>query len=557
MSESILDAVPAVEAGWSALTRGEWQLARTCLTSAVERSEDPRAYEGLGWAAWWCNDDVAVFAARERAFALYRRQHDVVSAARVAIWLGCDYHDFRGAYAVANGWYQRAHRLLSDAPLSAEHGWLAFQQGAYALELDDDTITARARAREVAGIAAELGHDDLEFLGLALDGLALVTEGDVDEGMRRLDEVGVAATAGEFQEPLATTWSLCYLIYGCERARDFDRASQWCDRMHEVSTRYAFDFGMGVCRAHYGGVLVHRGQWQAAEDELTAAGELLARSRPLAIGEYGVRLGELRRRQGRLDEAAALFDTSMPHPLAVIGLAQIAIERGDAATAVDMVDDLLAATPAANLSQRAEALETLACGRAALGDAGGAAAAASALRSIAETVRTQPLLAMAASAEATAATATGDHESARRHLAEAVVIFDRCGLPYEADCARIELAETLVRLARPEAADGHARGAERRLRLLGALYAAQRAARFARALRADPSSPLAVLSARELEVAALLADGHSDREVAERLHISPHTVHSHVKQIYRQFAVGSRPELMAFFIDHAVISRTQ
>jgi DNA-binding CsgD family transcriptional regulator len=65
------------------------------------------------------------------------------------------------------------------------------------------------------------------------------------------------------------------------------------------------------------------------------------------------------------------------------------------------------------------------------------------------------------------------------------------------------------------------------------------------------------LSGAQRRVLRLLLTGKSEKEVAEELHISPHTVHSHVKQIYKQFAVGSRPELMAFFIDRALISRTQ
>ena len=41
------------------------------------------------------------------------------------------------------------------------------------------------------------------------------------------------------------------------------------------------------------------------------------------------RLGELRRRQGRLDEAASLFDRSGAHPVASLGRAAMALDRGD------------------------------------------------------------------------------------------------------------------------------------------------------------------------------------------------------------------------------------
>lgn len=534
----------SLEAAWDALERGAWTDALGSFSAVAAESEEPAAYEGLAWAAWWTNDPDTLFDAREHAYRLYRDARDGVSAARVAIWLGCDHHDFRGEQAVANGWYQRARRLLADEPTSPEHGWLAFQDGAYALELEEDTTTARTRAAEVAAVARELGLPDLEFLGLALDGLALVTEGAVDDGMRRLDEVGVAATSGELQDRIATAWGLCYLIYACERVRDFDRAAQWCTRMQEeVSARFVFDLGMGVCRAHYGGVLVAHGKWEQAEDELLAAGAILAHARPLATVESEVRLGELRRRQGRMEEARDRFERSVPHPAAVVGLAHLALDDGDAAQAAEMLDDLLATTPTGALTQRADALELLARTRARLGDEERARTSAVALDEIADAVRTKPLRAMAAMAQAAVATVAESHQEARRRLEEAVDLFERSGLPFEADCARIELARVLTHLQRAEAAAKHARLAADRLRALGALYAAQLAERAARAdAVGEPgvTSPLDALSARETEVLALLAKGLSDREIAARLYISAHTVHRHVSNILAKLGLPTR-----------------
>jgi LuxR family maltose regulon positive regulatory protein len=50
----------------------------------------------------------------------------------------------------------------------------------------------------------------------------------------------------------------------------------------------------------------------------------------------------------------------------------------------------------------------------------------------------------------------------------------------------------------------------------------------------------ATLSAREIEVLRLLAQGVSKREAAERLFVSYNTVHSHARTIYRKLNVGSR-----------------
>lgn len=53
--------------------------------------------------------------------------------------------------------------------------------------------------------------------------------------------------------------------------------------------------------------------------------------------------------------------------------------------------------------------------------------------------------------------------------------------------------------------------------------------------------PLAeTLSKREAEILQLVADGLSNREIAEQLFLSRYTVESHVKRIYRKLAVSSR-----------------
>lgn len=56
---------------------------------------------------------------------------------------------------------------------------------------------------------------------------------------------------------------------------------------------------------------------------------------------------------------------------------------------------------------------------------------------------------------------------------------------------------------------------------------------------------LAVLTAREREVLAHLADGAGRKEVAERLHLSPNTVRSHMQSLMRKLGVHSALEAVA------------
>jgi DNA-binding CsgD family transcriptional regulator/GAF domain-containing protein len=57
------------------------------------------------------------------------------------------------------------------------------------------------------------------------------------------------------------------------------------------------------------------------------------------------------------------------------------------------------------------------------------------------------------------------------------------------------------------------------------------------------AGPLLALTPREREVAALVVDGLADREIAERLYLSRHTVSQYVKRIYRKLGVDSRVAL--------------
>lgn len=69
------------------------------------------------------------------------------------------------------------------------------------------------------------------------------------------------------------------------------------------------------------------------------------------------------------------------------------------------------------------------------------------------------------------------------------------------------------------------------------------------------SGRLLSLTPRESEVAVLVVDGLSDREIAERLCLSRFTVHQHVKRIYRALEVDSRVALTRLLLGAPVRSR--
>lgn len=67
--------------------------------------------------------------------------------------------------------------------------------------------------------------------------------------------------------------------------------------------------------------------------------------------------------------------------------------------------------------------------------------------------------------------------------------------------------------------------------------------------RSEPSESmesLPALSPRELDVLQVMAIGHSRAMIAKSLNVSPHTVTTHIKHIYKKLGAHSRTE--AIFI---------
>ncbi len=60
-----------------------------------------------------------------------------------------------------------------------------------------------------------------------------------------------------------------------------------------------------------------------------------------------------------------------------------------------------------------------------------------------------------------------------------------------------------------------------------------------------PSAQPDLLSAREREVVQAVVDGLSDKQIATRLDLSPETVRTYVKRIYKKLRVTGRSELMS------------
>jgi LuxR family transcriptional regulator, maltose regulon positive regulatory protein len=547
-------AADRYESGWAELGRGRWAEARKIFEEALAREETPEACDGLSWAAWWLDDSEALFAARERAYRLYKRGGDAASAARMATWLAADHLDFHGSAAVASGWLRRAHRLLDPLDPGPDHGWLAFHEG-YLARVAGDASGARQRAAAAAELGRRFGVPDLEMLGLALEGATLVACAQVEEGMRCLDEATAAALEGDATIPISSAWACCFLVGACTAVLDYGRASEWCDRIGEFAERYGSRYMLAFCRAEYGLVYLWRGRWSEAETVLALSVEDFARSRPAWAPAALVALAELRRRQGRPEEAAILLDRTGSSQAEQLCRARLALDRGEPLRAAELLERLLRQVPAYRRLERAPMLELLVRARIARGELPEAAAALDALREVERLVGTEPLRAVVERADGMLVAAGGEHERARTSLEDAVDRFERSGAPYEAALTRIELATSLLGLGRRDAARSEAEAALERLLELGADAQARRARRLVDTSSDDGRVALPQLTAREREVLRLLAEGLTNRQIAERLVVSEHTVHRHVTNILRKLDLPSRTAAAATAVQAGLLER--
>jgi DNA-binding CsgD family transcriptional regulator len=536
-AEPISDSVAD---GRKALERGAWKEARDRFAAASRSEDSGEAWEGLGWAGYWLHDAETTLGARERAYQAYRASDDVRGAGRVAAWLAADFLEFRGDHAVAGGWLERAHRLLDGVPAGADHGWLAVIEGSFELRAGELANVMRS-ARRATSLGRECGVPDLEAIGLSLEGFALVGQARVRDGVRRLDEAAAIATGEHLQLPISVGWALCYLIAACEGVGDFPRATQWCRVMRASAERSGARHSRGVCRSSYGAVLACGGDFDAAETG--ALGDLEA-ARPGMVGGGIVRLGELRERQGRLEEARELFERAGTHRLAVLGLGRLALDGGDPNAAADAAERVLRRLPADSVLDRIPALELLVRARSELGEVDAAAAAFADLSRGVETIGTPYLAGRAHLAHARLALARGAHEESRRACEDALDRFGEAGAPYDAAVARLGLARSLAALGRDSAAQAEARAAREAFAALGAIHDAGRADAVLSGT-ADSEVP-GDLTPRELEVLRLVAQGLTSAEIAERLYLSPHTVHRHIANARAKLRMPSRAAAVAY-----------
>ncbi|HEX5504019.1 MAG TPA: AAA family ATPase [Thermomicrobiales bacterium] len=450
-----------------------------------------------------------------------------------------DEHNYRGLYALFLQWagrYDEAEALAGDydAPPASDTVAGGAGDSAYAdaqavlvaihLTHGRPAAARAANARAVAAFRA-VGHHNSVWLLLAIETWRVLTY----EADRPAERRGLAAEV----------------------------AAEWALARGAVAT--------GIPDEPRLPLLLVEGQWARARAALEALrGEASGGWRAQLAGW----LGPLARAQGDAALARSLVDEWLPdgpatEPGGTFYVCALALQRLAAALSLD-VSDLPTARAWLEAHDRWLAWNGTVLGRAegalgwaeyhrAAGDPTQAREHATAALAHANDPR-QPLALLAAHrtlGELT--TEVGQHAEAAAHLAEALALADACAAPYECALTLLATADLRAATGEREAAGTALAEARALLEPLEAKPALARADALAARLAAPAAPPPtypAGLSAREVEVLRLVAQGLTDAQVAARLFLSPRTVGQHLRSVYTKLGVENRAAATRFAVEH-------
>jgi DNA-binding CsgD family transcriptional regulator len=153
-------------------------------------------------------------------------------------------------------------------------------------------------------------------------------------------------------------------------------------------------------------------------------------------------------------------------------------------------------------------------------------------------------LATSARCRALLLAADGDLEGAIVEIGRALAEHKRVGMPLE--LGRTLLVNGIIQRRRRQwaAAQAALRQAEEQFVRLGAATWTQRA-RSALARIGERSRAHSALTPVEEQIAGLVAEGRTNREIADRLFVSPKTIEATLTHIYRKLEIRTRTELAA------------
>lgn len=434
--------------------------------------------ERFAEAGWWTAHPAESLQAYEDAYAAYLEEGNPRRAAFLALEVADAYRD-RLRQGPASGWRGRATRLLDELPEGVEHGYLEL----YRMKHQEDVRSpedAMELAARILEIGTRFGDRDLQAYGLIGQGMTLIAQGKVDEGLAAVDEATVAAVGGDLT-PIATGNIYCITIDVCRDLADYGRVGEWTEAASRWCERQSVPGFPGICRVHRAEIMRLRGSLGDAELEARRSTEELTTFGLLPFAGAGFHeIGEIRLRMGDLDAAEEAF--AQAHQLGAepqpgMALLQLARKRTDAARAsiaTAIEHERMPLARARLLPARVEIAL-------AAGDVTEAAHAADELETITSRYEAPALHANAHQARGVVLVAQGDLRGAIGELRWSIRLWTEADFPFEIAQARRRLAEA-CRASGDEATAGlELKAARTAFERLGARLEAERCEELRRA----------------------------------------------------------------------------
>ena len=282
--------VGVVERARVATARGDWREAFDLLMEAdadgLLASTDLPVLGEVAYAAGHL--DVTI-EAWERAHAAWMQAGDQVAAAGAAVRVAMHLLFDTALMAPVRGWLARAERLLEGRGETPAHAWFAAVR-TYERMLTGDMPGARQWARRAIEVGSTCDPAACA-IGRVAEARLLILDGDVQQGLALLDEVGVATVSGDL-DPLSTGVVYCELVCALQGLAQYDVAEEWTEAMERWCETNAIGSLRGRCRVHRAEILRLRGSCNEAESQALVACEEL---RPYLRRELGWPLNELGR----------------------------------------------------------------------------------------------------------------------------------------------------------------------------------------------------------------------------------------------------------------------
>jgi predicted ATPase/DNA-binding CsgD family transcriptional regulator/DNA-binding XRE family transcriptional regulator len=429
----------------------------------------------------------------------------------------------RGYYREGRAWFAKTLRRGADADPS----WraLVLSMASQLTWEQSDAEEAQALAEASLALARPIRHKDATCAALNTLCWIAYAQGDISTACERLEEA--LALHRETNSTAQIAYALNQLGYLAERQGNYAKAAECYEESLALYRQLNHERGIGTNLSGLAGLMQQRGEYRQAralyEESLAIARKL---EHPNHIANGLNRLGRFAVLEGNIAQAMACFEESLALYKELGNQLGVAVVQLDTGAFYLLQGDVKRSTD--YLEQSLTAFRELGYK---VGIVGCLIYFSSILR-----LQSAPERALCLLSAATALLEA---------IGETLDLFERIDYDRHLTAARAQLTPAAFDAAWAEG---------QQMTMEQAIELALEVAREAQS--APPQQPVAALTPRETDVLRLVAEGLTNREIAERLIISARTVNAHLNAIYAKLGVASRAAATRYAVEQGITAPT-